>query len=266
MNGSLIFKKAGKFYSGTFALLLMVFTFSSCLNNDDNDGVYTDFVSITSVTGGGSYFVGSGGEIYTPAIAYVNDKGIKAAFIQFKITKDESTSTQKKYTINLLSGPISLDRTVNAASTEANLDSLKNDSIIQFKTLGLINDNYLLTIANYYFSGNTKHYFTLCYVADKGFVASTKASDPDTLKVELRHNANKDVATQVTSQNYFLNYNTPKVLYQAFDIGTILNSSRQKTSKKNIYIDIRAKTRYFGESKNTESHSGILYTDPILQD
>lgn len=253
-------KKLNNYFSKAFAIIafaILSIGFSSCLNNDvDSDKIFSDFVSVVQTTGGGCYFVGPNNEIYTPTIAYTNNKNIKTALIVFAIKQDLSTTTQVKYTIILQKDPISLDQATNTAATTAKLDSVVNDSIVDFKAWFTVNGS-LLTTVNYYMSGKKLHYITLCHTTDNGFVQSGKSTIPDTLKFVLHHNAKKD-APSVYSSNYLYG-NNPGLLYMAYDIKNLITQAQTINGGKSLYIDVAAKTATAGDMKCVIKHSGFTY-------
>lgn len=248
----------------SFLLLLAgVFTFSSCLNDDDNDSssqLYVDNVSISSSALSSSfYFIGSNGEIYnvgTNSTGSTNYQLMKTAYIQFTIlSTDSSTNGKKIYNIDLKYAGSTL-ATVNRAESLATADSTKNDSIVEFKPFSVLNGKYLLLGINYYLYSRI-HYMTLCYPNDNGFIKVSNASVPDTLRFYLHHNNNKDVASTTTSYQIWSTY--PTLFYKTFDINDILSEAKMQNGGKNIYIDVVAKTQATSGGNVTNTHSGFVY-------
>ena len=255
--------KKKKCIFGGFALLLgMTLLFMSCSidNDDDYRGGYHDIVAIVN-SGDSCHFIGSNGCDYTLYPKFNNTNNIKVAAIWFKVLKDETTSSQQQFRIELLQNPVKLDATVDTAPTVAKLDSVKNDSILDLKTIYFI-DGYLVMGINYSIATNL-HYFTLCYASDKGLVSSGSKSIPDTLKFILRHNANNDAASSYTSEYLYQSTNKISCYCKGFDIYSIFWNACKQSGKTNIYIDIQAKVYDIISRKCKIIHTGI---NPVYYD
>jgi|GEM_PF-3718242 len=254
-------KKGKSILGGIAFLFAMALSFVSCsIDNDEGCDYNNSYLDIAAVvtSGDSCYFIGSGGEKYIPTPKYTNTNNIKSSAIVFRILSDESTSQAKQFHIQLYQDPVKLDATVDSAPTVAKLDSVKNDSILDFNPVYYINNQYLVMAINY--NIDTKlHYFTLCYAADKGFVTSGSKNVPDTLKFTLRHNANNDAASQYTSYYLYHSANKISCYCKGFDIGSILSAAYKQSGKSTMYIDIQAKTHDDGSRVCTISHNGFTY-------
>lgn|SRR5574344_214547 len=243
-------------------MILVIFITTSCFddNNDNNATTsYVDNVSIITQQDSSCYFIGSSGEIFIPEVRYTNKKNIKTAFIQFYVSKDLSSSSEKKYVIKLILGPICIDAAVNNANSELELNSLKDDSILTFKVYRILNKRYLITGVNYMMA-NKLHCSTLCYITEKGFAKSTKSNEPDTMKFILRNDAKNDVPSDISSYYLYVNDKRPDLFFKSYDIKNILDSTFAKTTKSNIYIDIVSKTYETGSKTCRMKHDGITYS------
>lgn len=239
-------------------LLTVLFSFTSCLNDDSNsssDGqLFVDNVAVVSSLGS-YYFVGSGGATYMPVTnsSTATISSLRSAFIQFSVLSSDTTA--HRYNINLQYAGSTLSG-LNSAATTAKLDSVKNDSVISFNAYCVVNDQYLVTSVNYYLS-KKMHYMTLCNIEDKSFISSGSTSAPDTLRFYLRHNSNGDVAS--TTRSYDVCGTYPTLYYFSYDIADILTAAKMKNNGKNIYIDVVGRTQETVYETPVTTHSGFLF-------
>ena len=240
--------------------LLLLTTFSAC-NIDDNDGnsqSYIDNVAVMNEAGS-TYFIGSGGAILIPypAITSTNNN-MKSAFIQFTILSDLSTSTTKKYSIQLMYGPTGIDAKVNRAENASKLDSIKNDSVINISSGSYVNDRFMVLGVNYFI--NIKyHYLTLCYTDDKGFISSGSPEKPDTVRFVLHHNANNDAPGNNTSSDYYVYNRKADFYFMSYDIKSILAEAQTKNGGKKLYVDVQYKACDSGSNTSKTKHIGFNY-------
>ena len=243
------------------ALFLLLLTTLSACNIDDNDGnsqSYIDNVAVMNEAGS-TYFIGSGGAILIPypAITSTNNN-MKSAFIQFTILSDLSTSTTKKYSIQLMYGPTGIDAKVNRAENASKLDSIKNDSVINISSGSYVNDRFMVLGINYFI--NIKyHYLTLCYTDDKGFISSGSAEKPDTVRFVLHHNANNDASGNNTSSDYYVYNRKADFYFMSYDIKSILAEAQTKNGGKKLYVDVQYKACDSGYNTSKTKHIGFNY-------
>ena len=242
----------GKSFERAIFLLFLGASLFSCSEADDVNSIKTGFVSSISTLENGYYYQGCDEDLYPLYQTYDNMR-FNIAFIRYN---DIDTTGSNRHNIRLLSRPVSVERDVALVNAKAKLDSLKNDSIISFESNSFVANYYLVLSVNYYLSGNTKHSFTLCYADDKGFASSNRSDLPDTLKLELRHNSNNDVASNKTSHDNISDDENLVNYYMGFDIGQILYPKWDLNKLKNIYVDVRANTSR--TNKRIESHVGLL--------
>jgi len=245
--------------------VLSLTTLTAC-NIDDNDGNSSSYIDNVAVVNeaGSTYFIGSGGTILIPYPSVTSTGNIKSAFIQFTILSDLSSSSTKKYSIQLIYGPTGIDAKVNRAANASKLDSIKNDSIIDLSFGSYINDRFMVLYVNYFI--NIKyHYLTLCYTDDKDFISSGSADKPDTVKFVLHHNANNDTPGSNTSSDYYV-YNRKANLYlnanlyfMGYDIKGILAEAQAKNGGKKLYVDVEYKATDMGYNKYKIKHIGFNY-------
>jgi hypothetical protein len=252
-------------------LIIALLIFMSCSTNDGEDfsdegTVCTDFAIMQPKSDGTVEFIGSDEKYvcdFTGSVMPAAQKHF--VLINFMVEENISTSTQDIYKIVLIGEPQILDRAVESAATESQLDSVKNDPVIEFSPIKLVGEQYLLCVCNYDMTlltqGGKAHYFTLCYLNDNGYIHSNDDMEPDTLKLELRHNANGDIATTTTLEMMY-DYTDLQIpsYYMGFDVSGILNGigPEMKKYNKDIYIDVK----YLQKSETTnyeqDAHSGIM--------
>lgn len=244
-------------FAGVF-ILIVLFCLSSCLDNDnDENSWYVDEVAVVT-EGDSCYFVGSGGDIYVPQPKYTNKANMKVGAIQFKISKESVKGDDHTYYINLLYNPVPLDATVNSASSRLKLDSVKDNVVQLVKVHSFINNRYLVLGVNYNVQ-QKKHYQTLCYAEDEGFSHTSSTNVPDTLKFILRHNANGEENTSITSYDFFLQAGKISGFYYAYDIKDILDAALKKNNNKKMYIDVEYKYGQGANALGEKCHVGFNY-------
>lgn len=244
-------------FAGGF-IVIVLFCLSSCLDNDnDENSWYVDEVAFIN-EGDSSYFVGSGGDIYVPQPKYTNKANMKVGAIQFKILKERERGDNHTYYINLLNAPVALDATVNSASSLLKLDSVKDNVVRQVKVHSFINNRYLVLGINYN-AQQQKHYQTLCYAQEEGFIHTSSINVPDTLKFILRHNANGEENTSITSYDLFLQIGRISGFYYAYDIKDILDAALKRNNNKKVYIDVEYKYGIAANALGEKCHVGFNY-------
>jgi hypothetical protein len=255
-------------------LIIALLIFMSCNTNDGEDytdegTVYSDFAIMQPKNDGTVEFIGSE-ETYVCGFesSVIPTTQKHFVLINFMVEEDISTATQDIYRIVLIGEPEILDRAVESAATESQLDSVKKDPVIEFSPIKMVGEQYLMCACNYDMSllaqGGKAHYFTLCYAKDKGYVHSSDDMEPDTLKLELRHNANGDNATTTTSEMMY-DYKGLQIssYYMGFDVSGILEEIRQemKEYNKDIYIDVKYLQKSETTNDEQEAHSGLMLQD-----